>query len=185
MTGARLAWLAASAAFALTGTAGAQAPGAPPTQPQAASPSVPAGAMSIYGTALGEGWSNWSWAKTELSLELNGSARRPIRAEAGPWQAIYLQHAAFSTAPYRGLRFLIQGAAPGGHQIAVMAIAGGKPVPDKVKTLKLAPGGWMEVKVPLAQLGAANATIDGFWFQNASAEAAPAPFYVTEVYLEP
>jgi hypothetical protein len=141
--------------------------------------------MSIYGTALGDGWSNWSWGKTVLSLELNGSARRPIKAEPGPWEAIYLHHDAFSTAPYRGLRFLIQGAPPGGQQIAVMAIIGGKPVPDKVKSLKLAPGGWMEVRVPLSTLGADNATIDGIWFQNASPAPAPAPIYVTEVYLEP
>jgi hypothetical protein len=173
----------AAAALALSAPGDAQPPAAGP--PAAAAPALPAGAMSVYGTALGEGWSNWSWGKTTLSLELNGSARRPIKAETGPWQAVYLHHEPFSTAPYRALRFLIQGAPPGGQQIAVIAIAGGKPVPDKSKSLKLAAGGWTEVKVPLAQLGAANATIDGFWFQNASAEPAPAPFYLTEIYLEP
>ena len=180
------------AAFAIlllgsAGSAAAQAPAAapPPAQQQSAPATIPAGAMSIYGTALGEGWNNRSWAKTTLSLELNGSARRPIKAEAGPWQGVYLQHAPFSTAPYRGLHFLIQGAPPGGQQIAVIALSGGKPIPDKVKSLKLAAGGWMVVRVPLATLGAADATIDGIWFQNASAEPAPAPFYVTEIYLEP
>lgn len=176
-----------AAAIAVPAPAQGPAPAAtPPTAPPAAAQAaIPAGAMPVYGTALGEGWSNWSWAKTSLSLELNGSARRPIKAEAGPWQAVYLHHDPMPTAPYRALHFLIQGAAPGGHQIAVMATIGGKPVPDKVKSLKLAAGGWMEVRVPLSTLGAANATIDGFWFQNASPEAAPAPFYVTEVYLEP
>jgi hypothetical protein len=174
--------IALAFSVSISGAAAAQ----PPAQPAApAAPAIPAGAQSIYGTALADGWSDWSWAKTTLSLELSGSARRPIKAEAGPWQAIYLHHAPFATAAYRGLHFLIQGAAPGGQQIAVVAIAGGKPIPDKAKTLKLAAGGWTEVRVPLAQLGAANATIDGLWFQNASAEAAPAPFYVTEVYLEP
>jgi hypothetical protein len=141
--------------------------------------------MPIYGVALADGWSNWSWGKTVLSLELNGSARRPIKAEPGAWEAIYLHHDAFSTAPYRGLPFLIQGAPPGGQQIAIMAIVGGKPVPDKVKSMKLAPGGWTEVRVPLSALGADNATIDGFWFQNASPAPAPAAIYLTEVYLEP
>jgi hypothetical protein len=174
-------------ALAVLAAMGSAAVAQPPAAPvgAAAQPAMPAGSMSIYGTALGEGWSNWSWAKTTLSLELTGSARRPIKVEAGPWQAAYLHHDPFPTAPYRGLHFLIQGAAPGGQAIAVMATIGGKPVPGKVKSLKLAAGGWLEARVPLGALGAANATIDGFWFQNASPEAAPAPFYVTEVYLEP
>ena len=186
MRGTERFGLAFAAALAFTGASAAQQLATGPAQPPAApQPAIPAGAMSIYGTALGDGWSNWSWGKTTLSLELNGSVRRPIKAEPKGWEAIYLHHAPFSTAPYRSLRFLIQGAPPGGQAIAVIAIVGGKPVPEKVKSLKLAAGGWMEVKVPLAQLGAANATIDGLWFQNASAEPAPAPFYVTEVYLEP
>jgi len=166
----------AISAFALAGgIASAQAPA--PAGP-------PPGAMSVYGTALGEGWSNWSWGKTTLSLELTGSARRPIKAELGPWQGVYLHHDPFPTAAYRGLHFLIQGAAPGGQQVNVIAIVGGKPIPDKAKSLKLAAGGWTEVRVPLSTLGAANATIDGLWFQNASNDPAP-PIYVTEVYLEP
>lgn len=176
-TALALAFLAATGAAAQ-----AQAPATPPAA--AAQPAIPAGSMPIYGMALADGWSNWSWGKTTLSLELNGSARRPIKSEAGPWQAVYLHHEPFSTAPYRGLHFLIQGAAPGGQQIAVMATIGGKPVPDKVKSLKLAAGGWTEVRVPLSTIGAANATIDGIWFQNASADPAP-PVYVTEIYLEP
>jgi hypothetical protein len=183
---AALALALAITAAGAVAQAPATAPAAPAatTQP-AAQPAIPAGAMSVYGTALGEGWANWSWGKTTLSLELNGSARRPIKAEPKGWEAVYLHHEPFSTAPYRALRFLIQGAPPGGQQISVQAIVGGKPVPEKAKTLKLASGGWTEVKVPLSQLGAADATIDGIWVQNASAEPAPAPFYVTEIYLEP
>ena len=35
--------------------------------------------MRVYDTALAEGWQNWSWAKADLSVELSGSARKPIR----------------------------------------------------------------------------------------------------------
>jgi hypothetical protein len=167
------------------GAAAAQPPAPAPPGATAPHAGPPDGALAIYGTALGDGWSNWSWGKTTLSLELNGSARRPIKAEPKGWEAVYLHHEPFATAPWRGLHFLIQGASPGGQQVAVMATVGGKPVPDKVKSLKLAAGGWTEVRVPLTALGAANATIDGFWFQNASPDPGPAPFYVTEIYLEP
>src|SRR5262245_47906719 len=65
----------------------------------------------IYDKKLAEGWQNWSWAKTELSIEITGSQRKPIRVEAGPWEALYLQHPAFNTAGYKLLTLLIQGSA--------------------------------------------------------------------------
>src|SRR5262245_61206497 len=71
--------------------------------------------MVIYDTALANGWQNWSWAKAELSVELNGSARKPIRVTAGPWQAMYLHHEPFSTTGYKKLSLLIQGSAPDGE----------------------------------------------------------------------
>ena len=167
--------------------AAAQAPApAPAPAPAAAAtaPALPAGAMPVYGVALADGWSNWSWAKTTLSIDLSGSARHPIKAEAGPYQAVYLHHDGFSTAPYRRLGFLIHGGPTGGQQIAVMATIAGKPIPDKVKSIKLTANGWTKVEVPLSTIGADNQTIDGIWFQNASAAPAP-PFYVTEIYLAP
>src|SRR6185436_21135081 len=89
--------LAASLASAEEKTAAAAAPAAAP--------------MIIYDTALQSGWQNWSWAKTELSLEVGGSARKPIKVEAGPWQALYLHHDPVSTSGYARLQMLIQGSA--------------------------------------------------------------------------
>src|ERR1041384_2850463 len=71
----------AAAAF-IVSTAIAQPPDTPTATPASAS------AMTVYDTALTAGWQNWSWAKTELSVELNGSARKPIRVIAGPWEAL-------------------------------------------------------------------------------------------------
>jgi hypothetical protein len=147
----------------------------PATTPATISP------MVIYDTALQSGWQNWSWAKTELSLEIPSSARKPIKVEAGPWQALYLHHDALSTTGYEKLELLIQGSAPDG-QVRIMALVGGKPVGEG-HTLKLANTGWTRVVTPLADLGVEDQTIDGIWVQNATASDLP-KFYVTEIKLD-
>jgi len=150
-----------------------------PEKPAAAPTAT--GPMVIYDTALKSGWQNWSWAKTELSLEVPGAARKPIKVEAGPWQALYLQHEAMSTAGYKQLHLLIQGTAPDGL-VRILAIVNGKPVGEGHQ-VKLGNSGWTRVVTPLAELGVENQSIDGFWVQNAT--AAPLPkFDVTEIRLE-
>ncbi|MDF3020531.1 MAG: hypothetical protein K0Q92_1834 [Steroidobacteraceae bacterium] len=73
--------VAASFAFGTHGAAAAED----------ASPVVaPAQPVTVYDTALAPDWENWSWAKAELSIELGGSPRRPIKVVAGPWEALYL-----------------------------------------------------------------------------------------------
>lgn len=137
--------------------------------------------MPIYGTALAPGWQNWSWAKTALSVELNGSARKPIKVEAGPWQALYLQHEAFSTAGLKKLSLLIQGSAPEG-QVRIFALADGKTIGEGY-LVNINNTGWKLVEQPLATLGAEDKVIDGFWVQNASGVDLP-KFYVTEIKLQ-
>lgn len=139
--------------------------------------------MVVYDKALGEGWQNWSWAKTELSLTVNGSARTPIGVDAGAWQALYLHHAPFSTAGLRRLSLLVQGATPGGQKLRILAIADGKPVNAEGKLVTLPASGWAKMEVPLTALAAADKTIEGFWVQNATDKDIPR-FYVTEVVLD-
>lgn len=161
--------VAASFAF---GTHGAAAEDAPPATAQP---------MTVYDKALAPGWENWSWAKTELSIELGGSARRPIRVVAGGFQALYLHHAPFSTAGLRRLNFLIQGSVPD-RDVRVFALIDGKTVGDG-KLVRISNTGWTDVKIPLATLGVEDQTIDGLWIQNASAEALP-KFYVTDILID-
>jgi hypothetical protein len=137
--------------------------------------------MTVYDTALAPGWENWSWAKTELGIELGGSARRPIRVVAGGWQALYLHHAPFNTAGLKRLGFLIQGSVPD-REVRVLALADGK-VAGEGKLVKIGNTGWTDVKIPLATLGVEDRTIDGFWIQNASEQELP-KFYVTEIKLD-
>ena len=137
--------------------------------------------MSIYDTALGAGWENWSWAKTELSVQLAGSARKPIRVEAAPWAALYLHHAPFSTTGYRKLTLLIQGSVPD-REVRVFLLTDGK-ANGEGKLVKFSNTGWTQVEVPLATLASEDKVIDGFWVQNASGADLP-KFYVTEVRLQ-
>lgn len=137
--------------------------------------------MVVYDTALGSGWQNWSWAKTELSFALKGSARKPIKVDAGPWQALYLQHEAFSTTGFTKLRLLIQGLAPDG-QVRLFALADGKTIGEGY-LVKISNTGWKLVEQPLATLGAEDKVIDGIWVQNASGVDLPS-FYVAEIKLQ-
>jgi hypothetical protein len=137
--------------------------------------------MPVYDTALAPGWQNWSWAKTDLSVELNGSTRKPIRVVAGPYQALYLHHDPFSTAGMKQLSLLIQGSAPNG-EVRIFALIDGKVVGDG-KLLKLSNTGWTQVVTPLATLGVEDKTIDGLWVQNATDTELP-KFYVTEIKID-
>jgi hypothetical protein len=142
----------------------------PPTQP-----------MTVYENQLGEGWENWSWAKTEVGLELAGSPRKPIKVEAEGWQALYLHHAPFATNGLRKLGFLIQGSAPD-REVRVFMLSDGKPNGEG-KLVKFSNTGWTKVEVPLVTLAAEDKVVDGIWLQNASTEALP-KFYVTEIKLD-
>lgn len=169
------------AAIALLTPAAAQAQTAP------AAPAPAADASVVYDKALGPGWQNWSWAKVELSSEGAG-ARMPIKVEAKGWEAAYLHHDPFSTAPYRGISLLLQPVG-GPAKVRVVAVVGGKPVPDPAQPdvplghiIDITPGGWKQVQVSLKDLGVDKATIDGFWIQNATPDPAPT-FYVADVKL--
>lgn len=164
-----------------------------PTKPKPAPAATVAAAgseASVYNNALGPGWENWSFATVELGVD-TGGARKPIRVEAKGWQALYFHHAPFSTAPYRGVSMLIQ-VVGAEAEVRVIATANGKPIPDpsqppvnnepapKMKLVKLKPGGWTKILVPLAELGADNKQIDGLWVQNNTGQDAPT-FYVADV----
>jgi hypothetical protein len=135
----------------------------------------------VYDTALGAGWSNWSWAKTELSVELKGSARKPIKVEAGPYQALYLQHAAFATNGLKKISILIQGSAPEGV-VKLLMLTDGK-ANGEGKLINLSNTGWTQVVVPLVTLASEDKLVDGIWVQNATGSDLP-KFYVTEIKLD-
>ena len=170
--------IAAIAALLVPAAASAQTATPPTAAPAADS------VANIYGVAPGPGWQSWPWTgtTTELSVELTGSARKPIKVQPGPWGALYLHHDPFDTTPYRGISFLVQVVgAP--MKLQVMGLVGGKVVEGKAKVIDVAPGGWKVVTFALADIGADKVMLDGLWFQNFSAEPGPT-FYVTEIALK-
>lgn len=158
-------------------------PDKPRPAPVAAAAPGDTGMATVYNNALGAGWELWQWdgADTVLGVDLTGSARKPIRVEAQGYKGLYLHHAPFSTAPFRGVSMLVQSVgAPG--EVRLIALVDGKPIADKMKVIKLQPGGWTKVDVPLSALGAENVSIDGLWIQNNTGDPSPR-FYVTEIAL--
>lgn len=162
--------------------AAAQNPPAAAPATAATPPAPPTGVANIYDRAPGEGWQNWSWAKAELSVVLQGTQRTPIRVTAGPYQALFLHHAPFDTTPYKTLSMLIQSTNGGGEKLRIVTVVGGKAVDDKARLVTLPPSGWLKVDVPLTVIGADAKQIEGFWVQNAT-DKPLSPFYVTEVAL--
>jgi len=138
------------------------------------------GPLNVYTTGLGDGWTNAGTAETELSADVGGSARKPIRFVAGPGQTLILHHAPM-TAGYRKLSFLIQSVG-GDAPLQVIALKDGQPMKAEGKTITAKPGGWTKVEIPLANIGAEDAAFDGIEFLNAGTAAAPTTF-VTEIQL--
>ena len=152
-----------------------------PSVPVAAT--VPAGGgQVVYADALQNGWQSWRWAGLNLSSQDPARAGCAVRVAAGPWQAMYLHHASFSTAPFAAVTFWINGGSSGGQWLWVKALRNG--VPQTAVSLgPLAPGRWQSVTVPLASLGVAGVPdMDGLWVQDASGTTPPA-FSVDEIAL--
>lgn len=141
-----------------------------------------AGSGDIYGTALSNGWENRSTATVELSTEIQGSQRKPIWVEAGPYQALSLYHAPFDTTPYKSMAMLIQGMDGGAQQLRIVAVVDGRPLEAQAYPVTLPASGWKKVELPLAKIGADKKRIDGLLVQNAT-DKAIAPFVVTEIAL--
>jgi hypothetical protein len=180
-------YLIATAALLLTTTpVFAQTAPAPAAAPAADS------VATVYDKALSPGWENWSWAKIELSTDVG--AHKPIMVDAQAYGGLALHHAAFSTQPYRALSMLIQ-VVGGPAKVRVFVTVGGKGIPDgdkteggqpvvKMKLVSLEPGGWTQVLIPLATIGAENVMADGVTVMNDSGEPAP-HIYVADIAFKP
>ena len=134
-------WRVAMTALVMTmgwGTAAAQ---------DAPAPAV-AKPMPIYANALASGWQNWSWAKTRLSVGVEGAARKPIAVDAEPYASLYLHHEPFSTTGYRTLNLLVQSKATDAEVKLFLLTPDGKPI-GAGKVVKIGNTGWTKVEVLL------------------------------------
>lgn len=140
--------------------------------------------MGIYDDALINGWQNWSWASVNTASTASvHTGSTSIAVTAGPFAALYLQHNAFPSQPYKALKFWINGGPQGGQTLNVVALLNDVAQPA-VAIGPLAPNSWQEVSIPLAELGVGNAAaLTGVWLQE-SAGASQPTFYVDDVGLE-
>lgn len=133
----------------------------------------------VYDDAMGDGWQSWSWAKVQLQVPAGNV--QPIKVEGDPWTALAFHHEPISTKGYSKLTFYINGGTDGGQSIAIKVLVNGKAVDSnyviqpKVKT-------WARVEVPLKDIGGADTTIDGIWFQGQG--DAYKPYYVDKIKIE-
>ena len=126
-------------------------------------PAFAAEPFVAYDDELKNGWQNWSWAKTELSVPAGGA--KPIKVEGDPWTALALGHEPFSTAPYSKLTFFVNGGLAGGQNLAIKALVDGKPV-DSNCVITLKAKSWQPASIALKDFAADNKTINGIWFQG-------------------
>ena len=129
--------------------------------------------FSIYGDALTNGFQDWSWAN---SVNLTNSApvysgSYSIMVTAAQYQALWLYHAPFSTAPYASLSFWINGGAAGAQGLQVMGVVTNA-YQAITNLLALPTNTWMQFTIPLIALGVANRTnCQGFWFYASNSGA--------------
>ena len=135
--------------------------------------------LVVYDDELKNGFQNYSWAKTQLSMSVGNG--KPIRVEGEPWSALALHHEPFSTEGYSKLTFVINGGKDGGQTLMIKAMADGKAI-DADFAIQLKAKTWAVVKVPLKDINAAGKTIDTLIWQG---QAAAYPgYYITRIQLE-
>ena len=151
----------------------------------AASLAVPAFAdQNLYDDSLQNGWSNWSWATTNLASAspVHGGADA-ISVQAGAYQALYLHHDAQAASGFTALRFWINGGPAGGQKLQVQATLGGASQPAYALPAPQA-NTWTLVTIPLSALGVTTQTnFDGFWIQDVSGQSVNPVYFIDDVTL--
>ncbi len=141
----------------------------------------PAAGQTIYAGSLQNGWQYWGWGNDSLTNPAPALSATSIKAQAGPWQGVYLHHAPFRTSPAATVSFWINGGATGGQALAVKALRSG--VPQAAVPLLPLKAGWQQVRITLPRLGVGAALdMDGLWVQNNTATTL-APFYLDKIVI--
>ena len=141
----------------------------------------PPASQTIYAGALQNGWQYWGWGNDTLTNSTPALSAASIKAQEGPWQAVYLHHAPFRTSPAATVSFWINGGPTGGQSLAVTALRSS--VPQAAVPLPPLKAGWQQVQITLPRLGVgAVADMDGLWVQNNTAGTL-APFYLDKIAI--
>ncbi len=148
--------------------------GGPPTDASTSEPGD-SGALTIYADGLTSGWEDWSWdIKVDfLSPSPVYRGTKAISVTIQPWGALSLHHANLDTSPYYWLEFYVN-EATSGQQLQVYANDQNDsellylPVDRYTDGAAIQPGVWTRVRIPLADMSAANRLIQRFTIKNTS-----------------
>jgi hypothetical protein len=141
----------------------------------------PAPAQTIYAGSLQSGWQYWGWGSDNLANPAPALSAASIKAQEGPWQAVYLHHAPFRTSPTAAVSFWINGGTSGRQLLVVRALRSG--VPQAAVPLAPLRAGWQQVRIALTRLGAGGVPdMDGLWIQNNTPDTLAA-FYLDEIAI--
>lgn len=151
-----------------------------PSQPAQAAP------QDIYTDVLAAGWQNYSWATVDLSASSpvhTGTAS--IAVTYGAWQGLFLHNPGVATAGFTHVRFFMHGGSAGGQQVQLYAVRASDGQNEHGPEIALpapAANTWSEVRVALADLGAADTTITGLTWQDRTGGAQPV-LYIDDIAL--
>ena len=140
--------------------------------------------QTLYTDSLQNGWSNWSWATTNLASAspVHGGADA-ISVQTGAYQALYLHHEPQAASGFTALRFWINGGSTGGQKLQVQATLGGASQPGYALPTPSA-NTWTLVSIPLSALGVTNQTnFDGLWIQDVSGQSSSPTYFIDDVAL--
>ncbi len=139
----------------------------------------------IFDDALENGWQNWGWAQinyNNTSPVHSGTYSISVTITNNTYQALYIEHSAFSTSPYASLSFWINGGATGGQQLQVEGLINGSSQ-GTTNLPALATNAWQHYIIPLSAMGVGNVgNMDGLWIQSSIAAVQPT-FYVDDISL--
>jgi hypothetical protein len=140
----------------------------------------------IYADSLATSWADWSFTAHDLQATAPiHSGSKSISVTYGAWQGLFLHHPGIATVGFTKLTFFIHGGAAGGQKLqlyATRASETGSTHGPEVTLPQPAANTWIEMQVPLANLGAAGATITGLTWQDATGGAQPT-LYIDDIAL--
>jgi len=152
----------------------------------AATPACAQADLPVYTDALQNGFENWSWATVDLAnASPVHSGAASIKVTAKGWEAFRVHATApIATASYSSLTFWINGGAAGGQPLSLQATVNGN-AQTAVDLGMAAANSWKQYTISMAALGlAGQASFDGFWIQNNSAnDLSASPFYIDDITL--
>ena len=140
----------------------------------------------VYDNALENGWADYSWATVNFSKTTpvhSGADSIQVTDPGTSWEAIWLHHTPFNSAPYQSLSFWIYPTVAGVNSLTVQATLNGTGQPAVYLSFTAGQlNQWQQVTLSLSSLGvASNAGFDGFWIQNSTGGANT--FYLDDVSL--